>query len=65
MNSQVDLGWLDELELSGPAAAFAEFCKSEVQRRSEADAEFSASTYEEAIRLVLLKLGALDMEGLQ
>lgn len=65
MNSQVDLEWLDELDLSGPAAAFADFCKTEVNRRSEADAEFSASTYEEAIRMVLVKLGALDMEGLK
>ena len=65
MNSRVDLRWLDELELHGPAAAFADFCKTEVKRRSEADAEFSPATYEVAIRLALTKLGALDMEGMQ
>jgi hypothetical protein len=65
MNAPVDLKWLDELDFSGPAAAFAEFCQAEVKRRSEADAEFSAATYDIAIRLVLSKLGALDMEGMQ
>ncbi len=65
MTSSVDLKWLDELELHGAAAAFAEFCKTEVKRRSEADAEFSAATYDAAIRLVLVKLGAMDMEGMQ
>jgi hypothetical protein len=65
MNSKIDLKWLDELQLTGPAAAFADFCKTEVKRRSEADAEFSAATHEVAIRLVLAKLGGLEMEGLQ
>ncbi|RUM94823.1 MAG: hypothetical protein DSZ28_01180 [Thiothrix sp.] len=65
MNSRVDFKWLDELELHGPAAVFADFCKTEVKRRSESDAEFSAATYEVAIRLVLVKLGAMDMDGMQ
>jgi hypothetical protein len=57
MNAPVDLKWLDELDLSGPAAAFAEFCQAEVKRRSEAEAEFSAATYDIAIRLVLSNTG--------
>ncbi len=65
MSSDIDLSWLDELELSGPAANFASFCKEELQRRSNADMDFDPEVYVEAVRLVLRKLGGLELEGMQ
>ncbi len=65
MSSELDLSWLDELELSGPAANFARFCKEELQRRSNADIDFDPEIYTEAVKLVLRKLGGLEMEGMQ
>lgn len=64
-DSDLDLSWLDELELSGPAANFAHFCKEELQRRSNADLDFDPEIYMQAVRLVLRKLGALELEGMK
>ncbi len=65
MSSDIDLSWLDELELSGPAANFARFCKEELQRRSNSDIDFDPEIYTEAVKLVLRKLGGLELEGMQ
>jgi hypothetical protein len=65
MSSDIDLSWLDSLELTGTAASFAKFCKEELQRRSNADIDFDPEVYTEAVKLVLRKLGGLEMEGMQ
>ncbi|MGV6816887.1 MAG: hypothetical protein ACWA44_06405 [Thiotrichales bacterium] len=65
MPSELDLEWLESLELKGPAANFAEFSAAELRRLSNSEADFDPETYIEAIKLVLRKLGALDMEGMQ
>ncbi len=57
--------WLDSLDLTGPAAHFATFCKTELERRRNTDPDYDPEHYEEAIRLVLRKLGSLDTEGLR
>lgn len=65
MPSELDLEWLESLDLKGPAANFAEFSAAELRRLSNSEADFDPETYIEAIKLVLRKLGALDMEGMQ
>ncbi|HFD87458.1 MAG TPA: hypothetical protein ENJ35_07270 [Gammaproteobacteria bacterium] len=65
MSTEIDLSWLDELELSGAAASFATFCKEELKRRSNSDIDYDPEVYTEAVKLVLRKLGGLEMEGMQ
>lgn len=60
MSSEVDTGWLDELESHGAAKNFVEFCKTELARRNDTIENFDAETHEEAIKMVLRKLGSLD-----
>ncbi len=64
MASEYSPDWLKKMEFSGPARSFAEFCVTELERRSS-DEDFDPEIYEEAVRLVLKKLGALDLEGMQ
>lgn len=65
MATELDLNWLEALELSGPAANFAEFSAAELRRLHNSEPDFEADSYMEAIRLVLRKLGALELEGMQ
>ncbi len=65
MSSEYDSSWLDELELSGTAKSFASFCKKDLIRRSNTEEDFDADTYTDAIKLVLRKLGALEMDQMQ
>ncbi len=61
--SSID-SWLDSLELTGPARTFAKFCSTELERRSSEE-DFDPEIFDEAVKLVLRKLGALDLEGMQ
>lgn len=62
LDSNVDTNWLDDLDLHGPAKNFAEFCKTEIVRRSNTIEDFDSQTHKEAIEMVLRKLGAMDTE---
>lgn len=63
--SENNFDWLDDLVISGPAKTFAEFCKPELERRSNSEQGFDQEIYEDAVRLVLRKLGALEMEDMK
>ena len=63
--SENDFSWLKDLELTGPAKTFAKFCQPELERRGNSEEGFDKSIYEEAVRLVLRKLGALEMEDMK
>ena len=65
MASEYDSNWLDELELTGSAKAFAAFCKKDLVRRGDTEENFDAEVYTDAIKLVLRKLGALEMDDMQ
>ena len=60
LDTNFDTNWLDELDLHGPAKSFAEFCKTELTRRSNTIEGFDYQTHKEAIEMVLRKLGAMD-----
>ncbi len=60
MTSEIDTGWLDELESRGAAKNFVEFCKTELARRNDTIDNFDLKTHEEAIKMVLRKLGSLE-----
>jgi hypothetical protein len=53
---------LSDSRLKGPARYFAEYCEAEYQRRANDEAEFDAKTFEQAVDLVLRKLGAMEEE---
>lgn len=63
--SEYDSSWIDELQLSGPAKSFADFCKDELVRRSNTEEDFDASAYTDAVKLVIRKLGGLEMDDMQ
>jgi len=65
MSLEYDHSWIDELELSGPAKSFANFCKEELVRRSNTEEDFDAETYTDAVKLVLRKLGGMEMDDMQ
>lgn len=48
-----------------PATAtdFATFCAAERERRSDADQDFDAELFDEAVQLIMHKLQALNAEG--
>jgi hypothetical protein len=48
---------------ANPATEFAAFCVAERERRSNADAEFAADVFDEAVELIVRKLEALNAEG--
>lgn len=50
---------------SNPATAteFATFCAAERERRSNADQDFDADVFDEAVQLIGHKLQALNAEG--
>ncbi len=64
MSSEFSPDWLKNPNFSGPARRFAEFCASELERRSSED-DFDPEIFDEAVKLVLRKLGALDLEDMQ
>lgn len=63
--SEYDNSWLDELQLTGSAKSFADFCKDELIRRSNTEEDFDAGVYTDAVKLVLRKLGGLEMDEMQ
>ena len=50
--------------LTGSAAEFAAFCEPELERRRASEPDYDDELYNEAVKLVLRKLGALEAEGL-
>ncbi len=54
----------DVYELKGPARDFAQFYTLELERRRNSEPEFDEILYEEAVKLIITKLGALVPEGL-
>ncbi|MEA2079141.1 MAG: hypothetical protein U9P00_04660 [Pseudomonadota bacterium] len=46
-----------------PATEFAAFCAAERERRSNADPDFDAEVYDEAVELIVHKVEALNAEG--
>jgi len=46
-----------------PVTEFAAFCAAERERRSNADADFAAEVFDEAVQLIVHKLKALNAEG--
>ena len=46
-----------------PATEFAAFCSAERERRSNADPDFDADVFAEAVQLIVRKLEALNAEG--
>jgi len=46
-----------------PATEFAAFCAAERERRSNADPDFGADVFDEAVQLIVRKLEALNAEG--
>jgi hypothetical protein len=46
-----------------PATEFATFCAAERERRSNADPDFDAEVFDEAVQLIVHKLQALNAEG--
>lgn len=62
MSEKLDTDWLDDLDLHGPAKSFAEFCKTEISRRSNTLEDFDQQVHKEAVEMVLRKLGTMDME---
>ena len=46
-----------------PATEFAAFCAAERERRSNADPDFDAEVFDEAVHLIVRKLEALNAEG--
>ena len=46
-----------------PATEFATFCAAERERRSNADQDFDAEVFDEAVQLIVHKLQALNAEG--
>jgi len=65
MSLEYDSSWIDDLELSGPAKSFASFCKEELIRRSDTEEDFDPDVYADAVKLVLRKLGGLEMDDMQ
>lgn len=47
----------------GPARDFAAYCAKELDRRRDSEQDFDPALYEEAVRLVLRKLGTSEEEG--
>jgi hypothetical protein len=62
LDTNFDSNWLDDLDLHGPAKNFAEFCKTEIARRSNTIEDFDEQTHKEAVEMILRKLGTMDME---
>ena len=46
-----------------PATEFAAFCVAERERRGNADLDFDAEVFDEAVDLIVHKLEALNAEG--
>lgn len=46
-----------------PATEFASFCEAERERRNNADPDFDADVFDEAVELIVRKLQALNAEG--
>ncbi len=64
MSSKIDTSWLNQIETGGAAKNFAKFCQTELERRNDTTENFDLETHEEAIKMVLRKLGSLDTEDL-
>jgi len=48
-------------KLKGPAKSFAEYCEAELERRRNAEADFDEAVYQQAMQLVLRKLGVEEI----
>jgi len=46
-----------------PATEFAAFCTAERERRGNANPDFDAAVFDEAVQLIVRKLEALNAEG--
>jgi len=46
-----------------PATEFVAFCTAERERRGNADPDFDAEVFDEAVQLIVHKLEALNAEG--
>ena len=64
-STEYDISWLNSLKLNGSANNFVSFCKLELVRRSQIEIDFDTTRYNEAVKLVLRQLGALEMEGMK
>ena len=65
MTSELDAMSWDSADLKGPARDFADYCRAEKDRRMNSDTSFDVELFDEAVELVLRKLGALELEEYQ
>lgn len=56
MSAELELRWLKTKQHRGAAKRFAEFCKEDVKSQAS-DESFNIDKYQDAIRIVLEKLG--------
>lgn len=59
------LEWLEQTRFDGPADRFVQYCQRELERRQDAEPNLDLALYEQAIRLVLKKLGVSGKEELE
>lgn len=59
------LEWLQQARFDGPAEQFVQYCQRELERRQDAEPNADLALYEQAVRLVLQKLGVSGEEELR
>lgn len=55
MSAELELRWLKTESVKGAVRRFAEFCKEDVREQAKEE-DFNLDQYQEAVKLVLLKL---------
>ncbi len=59
------IAFLEEQQTIGTARKFTDYCISELKKRRDTQAEFDEELFQDAVKFVLRKLGALETEDLQ
>jgi hypothetical protein len=59
------LNFLEEQKIKGTARKFSDYCVSELKQRRDTQDEFDEELFQDAVKFVLRKLGALETENLQ
>lgn len=65
MSAKLELRWLKEDAYQGTAQRFIRFCKKDIVEQAESDQEFDFEVYDDAIREVLERIEAVEMQKKQ
>ncbi|MBD3330895.1 hypothetical protein GF354_05205 [Candidatus Peregrinibacteria bacterium] len=57
--------FLEEQKTKGTARKFTDYCISELKKRRDTQDEFDEELFQDAVKFVLRKLGALETEDLK